>query len=87
LSPRRKPPWSSWSVGFAEHALEQAINRGLTELDVRHILEHTRRYWRSRHRGRWLVSSSLHGVPWIIVVQPSAEQLRFTVVTVFERRE
>jgi len=60
--------------------------RKLTELDVRHMLEHARRYQRSRRPGRWLVFNHLRGVRWAIVVRLDDETRVAWVVTLFEPR-
>jgi hypothetical protein len=59
--------------------------RQLTELDVRHMLEHARRHHRGRHRGRWIILARLGGVRWGIVVPPRPDQEVMRVVTVIER--
>ncbi len=86
MSPRRKPPWSSWEVKFTDHAYERMDERKLTELDVRHMLEHARRYQRSRSPGRWLVFNQLGGVRWAFVVSLDEDPRVAWVVTLFERR-
>lgn len=86
VSPRRKPPWSDWEVDFEAHARRRMLERGLTELDVRHMLEHARRYHRSRYPGHWIVLAGLRGVRWEIVVRPQAEHDLVEVVTVMERK-
>ena len=87
LSPRKKPPWSSWEVDFSDHAHERMDQRGLTELEVRHMLEHTRRYYRSRRSGRWLVFNQMRGVRWAFVVSLDDETRVAWIVTLFEPRE
>jgi len=63
------------------------LERGLTELDVRHMLEHARRYHRSLYPGHWIVLASLRGVRWGIVVRPRSEQDVVKIITVLERKD
>jgi hypothetical protein len=60
--------------------------RRLTELEVRHMLEHARRYQRSRRVGRWIVLARHRGVGWGIVVRPVADLRVVEVITVLERK-
>lgn len=86
VSPRRKPPWSSWEVRFTDHAHERMEERELTEFEVRHMLEHARRYPRSRSPERWLVFNQFGGVRWAFVVSLDEDTRVAWVVTLFERR-
>jgi len=60
--------------------------RKLTELDVRHMLDHARRYQRSRRAGRWIVLTGHRGVGWGIVVRPVVDLRVVEVITVLERK-
>jgi len=54
--------------------------RHLTETEVRHMLQHSRRYGRSRHH------FTRRGVRWGIVVRPRTDLDVVEVVTVLEGR-
>ena len=58
--------------------------RGLTEIDVRHLVEHATRFERSHHEGHWLLVAQRRRRKWIVVVRYDPELKSVFVVTAFE---
>jgi len=51
LSPRKRPSWLGWELRFTDYVRKRMVERGLTETELRHILEYARRYRRSPRPG------------------------------------
>jgi hypothetical protein len=68
---------------LSDHVQEQIGERGITEVELRRMLEHARRYRRSRHAGVFLVPGRLWGQSWEFVIQPEPTQRRAVVVTAY----
>jgi hypothetical protein len=78
------PEWWNWEPSFTAHAELRMAQRGVTELDVRAMLEGARRYDASVVVGRYMIRGVHRQQPWVVVVEPDAAVELLVVVTTYE---
>ena len=61
--------------------------RGVTEVDVRAMLERATRYERSVVTGRFMIHAVHMDRPWIVIVEPDIDATLLVVVTSYEVSE
>ena len=61
--------------------------RGVTEVDVRAMLERGTGFEASVVGGRFMISASHNNRPGIVIVEPDADALLLVIVTVYEVSE
>ena len=81
------PSWWSWELSFTPHAELRMEQRGVTEVDVRAMLERAAAFEPSVVEGRFMISASRGSRPWIVIVEPDSEAQLLVVVTVYEVSE
>ena len=81
------PEWWHWDLSFTSHTELRMEQRGVTEVELRAMLERATVFRPSIVEGRFLVEVSHKGRPWIVVVEPDADGLVLVVVTVYEVSE
>ncbi len=57
--------------------------RGVTEVEVRAMLEDAARAVPDREPGRWAVHTTHDGAPWKIILEPQQEERVTLVITLF----
>ena len=78
------PEWWDWELAFTAHVELRMEQRGVTEVDVRAMLERATRYEPSVVEGRFMIHAIHQQRPWIVIVEPDAEAKLLVVVTVYE---
>ena len=78
------PEWWDWELSFTAHAELRIEQRGVTEVDVRAMLERATRYEPSVVEGRFMIHATHQQRPWIVIVEPDLEVKLLVVVTVYE---
>jgi Domain of unknown function (DUF4258) len=78
------PEWWSWDLSFTGHAELRMEQRGVTELEVRAMLERATRFEASIVEGRFLIHTQRGQDPWVVIVEPDAAARLLVVVTVYE---
>ena len=58
--------------------------RGVTEIDVRAMLERAARYEPSVVEGRFMIHAVHKNRPWIVIVEPDVDSKLLVVVTLYE---
>ena len=81
------PEWWNWELSFTGHAELRMEQRGVTEVDVRAMLERATRYEPSVVDGRFMIHAVHTQRPWIVIVEPDADAKLLVVVTVYEVSE
>lgn len=61
--------------------------RGVTEIDVRAMLERATLYDPSVVEGRFMIHAVHHRRPWIVIVEPDVDAKLLVVVTPYEVSE
>jgi len=59
------------------------LDRGFTEIDLRHMLEHAEGLRRDVVLGRWVVVARHRRRPWEVIIEPDFEAHFLVVVTAY----
>lgn len=78
------PEWWNWDLSFTGHAELRMEQRGVTEVEVRAMLERATGIEASVVAGRFLIHTRRGQGSWIVIVEPDAEGSLLVVVTVYE---
>jgi hypothetical protein len=81
------PSWWSWELSFTSHAELRMEQRGVTEVDVRAMLERATAFEPSVVEGRFLINAVRNNRPWIVIVEPDTDASLLVVVTAYEVSE
>lgn len=81
------PDWWRWELTFSSHAELRMEQRGVTELEVRAMLEGATEFEPSVVEGRFMIHPRHAQRPWIVIVEPDAGVNLLVVVTVYEVSE
>ena len=80
------PSWWSWELSFTPHAELRMEQRGVTEVDVRAMLERATAFQPSVVEGRFMIHVARNNRPWI-VVESDIDVSLLVVVTAYEVSE
>ena len=78
------PEWWNWELSFTAHAELRMEQRGVTEVDVRAMLERATGYEPSVVEGRFMMHVTHGQRPWIVIVEPDIDSNLLVVVTPYE---
>ena len=78
------PEWWNWGLSFTSHAELRMEQRGVTEVEVRAMLERATAFEPNVVEGRFMIPVRHAQGPWIVIVEPDAEEKLLVVVTVCE---
>ena len=81
------PEWWNWELSFTGHAELRMEQRGVTEVDVRAMLERATRHEPSVVAGRFMIHAVHMHRPWIVIVEPDVDAKLLVVVTPYEVSE
>ena len=88
------PEWWNWDLSFTSHAelrMEQRLDRmeqrGVTELEVRAMLEKATALEANVVEGRFMIHTRQMQHSWIAIVEPDVDAKLLVVVTVYEVSE
>ena len=81
------PEWWNWDLSFTSHSEMRMEQRGLTELDLRAMLERAKGFRPSVAEGRFMIEVRHRQRPWIVIVEPDIDAQLLVVVTVYEVSE
>lgn len=81
------PEWWNWELSFTGHAELRMEQRGVTEVDVRAMLERATRYEPTVVAGRFMIHATHNHRPWIVIVEPDVDARLLIVVTPYEVSE
>jgi hypothetical protein len=81
------PDWWHWDLSFTSHAELRMEQRGVTELDVRAMLEKATAFVPNIVEGRFMIDVRHRQNPWIVIVEPDLDARLLVVVTVYEVSE
>lgn len=79
----RRPEWWDWDLALTPYAERRMAQRGLSELELRAMLERARGYRRGPVPGRWRTMATHRGEAWRVIVEPDEVTRRVVVVTVY----
>jgi hypothetical protein len=78
----RWPAWWEWELEFSIHAEVRMEERGITEVEVRHVLQNATTLSRGA-AGRWIATGRRGRQRWRIVLEPDDQRQRVVVVTAY----
>ncbi len=78
------PEWWSWDLSFTGHAELRMEQRGVTEVEVRAMLERATGFEASVVEARFMIHTKRAQSPWVVIVEADAEARLLVVVTVYE---
>jgi len=81
------PEWWTWELVFTAHAEMRMEQRGVTEVELRAMLERATGHRPNVVDGRFTVSVRHQSQPWVVIVEPDAEARVLVVVTTYEVSE
>ena len=81
------PVWWNRELSFTPHAELRMEQRGVTEVDVRAMLERATAFEPSVVEGRFMIRVTRDGRPWIVIVEPDNDASLLVVVTAYEVSE
>jgi hypothetical protein len=81
------PTWWKWELSFTPHAELRMEQRGVTEVDVRAMLERATAFEPSVVEGRFMIHVKKNDRPWIVIVEPDSDAALLVVVTAYEVSE
>jgi hypothetical protein len=79
-----KVVWWEWELSFTAHAELRMEQRGVTEVDLRAMLETATRVEPSAVEGRFMIAAKHRNRSWIVIVEPDSDDQILVVVTVYE---
>ena len=74
----------NWDLSFTGHAEMRMEQRGVTEVEVRTMLQRATGFELSVVEGRFTLRASHLQKPWIVIVEPDSDAQLLVVVTVYE---
>ena len=77
------PAWWEWPLAFTPHIESRMEERQFSEVELRTMLTDATRVVSARHPGRFLVTTRHGGAPWVVVLEPDADERLLFVVTAF----
>ena len=80
----RWPTWWEWEIDLTLHAENRMEQRGITDVELRHVLENATTLARASLVGRWIATGRRRRERWCVVLEPDAERRRVVVVTVYK---
>jgi len=84
MTPAPTSDWWNWELSFTAHAELRMEQRGVTEVDVRAMLERATRFERSVVEGRFMIHAVHNNRPWVVIVEPDVDSKLLVVVTPYE---
>jgi hypothetical protein len=79
------PHWWDWELAYTEHTESRMEERGISELELRTMLEDASSMSPAVRSGRWLVETRYAGRRWNVVLEPDVDERLLFVVTVYPK--
>lgn len=80
---REWPSWWNWELELSPHLLKRMIDRELSEVDLRRMLEYATGLREDVVEGRWIVEARHERYPWEVIVEPDFDTRTIVVVTAY----
>jgi hypothetical protein len=81
------PEWWRWELTFTSHGELRMEQRGVTEVEVRAMLERATGFEPNVVEGRFMIYARHAQRPWVVIVEPDADVNLLVIVTVYEVSE
>lgn len=76
--------WWDWELVFSGHAELRMEQRGVSEVDVRSMLQSALGHSPSIVPGRFRIDAAHTGRPWVVIVEPDPADHLLVVVTIYQ---
>ena len=83
MKKRSWPDWWKWEIELTPHLFKRMIDRDFNEVDLRRMLNRSRRYKEDIVEGRWIIVTQHKQHPWEIIVEPDSIEKLLVVVTAY----
>ena len=77
------PNWWNYGLVFSPHAIERMEERGVSEIDVRAMLDDATEFRESSAPSRFFVVTSYRSDDWEIIVKPDDLEQELIIVTLY----
>ena len=77
------PAWWRWELELTSHVLKRMVDRRVSEVDLRRMMETAMDVREDNEPGRWVVETSHESRPWEIVVEPDPRTQLLVVITAY----
>lgn len=77
------PDWLDWDLEISWHAIRRMRERGLSEVELRAILEPPLDVKPAKEAGRYVVHAKIDNAAWVVVVEPDSSRKSLVVVTAY----
>ena len=77
-----RPEWWDWELAYTEHVEARLLERGVSDIELRTMLDRALELVPGSRAGRWLVRTRHASRPWVVVVEPDPDERLLYVVTV-----
>lgn len=84
---RDPPPWWDWELELSAHVEQRMEERGVTEVELRRMLEQAVAVREGEVEGRFIAEARHGGKLWAVVLEPDVELECVAVVTVYNTEE
>jgi len=79
----RWPPWWEWELELTPHIIKRMEDRGLTEVQLRAILERATSFAPNQVEGRFIIQGTHNRRPWHVIVEPDEDERVLIAVTCY----
>ncbi len=81
------PDWWEWELEFSPHLLKRMLDRGLSDVDVRLMIEGATGLRQAEHAERWVLTTTHDSRPWVLIVEPDSADEVIVVITAYQVSE
>jgi hypothetical protein len=79
----RLPDWWNWEIELTAHLQKRMEERGLSEEELRYMLETVKELTRDRDPGRWIAEGTTGNQKWRIILEPDEDDSVIVVITAY----
>ena len=83
MSRRRWPRWWDWDLEFTPHAYKRMLDRRISEVDLRLMLEEATGFREDLVADRLVIETTQKKRAWEVIVEPDGATQRLVVVTAY----
>jgi len=80
-----RPDWWDWELAYTEHVEGRLLERGVSDVDLRTMLQDATSIRPASRPGRWIVQTRYAARPWVVVIEPDQDEHVLYVVTTYAK--
>ena len=81
-----RPDWWTWELAYTEHAEQRMEERGISDVELRAMLDASTCVEPASRVGRWAVRTRHGNRPGAVVLEPDADERLLFLVTMYPIR-